>query len=135
MCPEGWWGYIEFATIAIKTQVAAARIVAGGYIIKLMTPFEPAPAYAAAAQALVASSVEVANRPQFVHALHEQTDGGAAGLAGSPQTMYSTYGHPAYGYDPNYGKCRLHAAVPAFMSCGIERPCSIFATNCKPFQA
>lgn len=132
MYTEGWWGYVEFATSAIKAQVAAARIVADGYIIKLVTPSEPAPAYAAAAQALAVSSVEEANRPQFVHALHGQADGAAAGLAGSPQTMYSTYGHPAYGYDPNYGKSRLDASVPAFVSRGIGRPHSTSATDANP---
>ena len=125
MCTEGWWGYVEFATSAIKTQVAAARIVADGYIIELVTPSQPAPAYAAAAQALAAGSVEEeANRPQFVHALHGQTAGAAAGLAGSPPTMYPTYGHPPYGYDPNYGQSRLHAAMPC--SC-FRRMCHMVA--------
>jgi len=87
-----------------------------GYIIQLSVPTAPAPAYAAAAQASPASTVQEAKRPQYIYASDAQTHAAAAALAGPVQGQYPAYSYPAYGYDPSYGKllvllqCRLLSA-------------------------
>ncbi|KAL0041127.1 hypothetical protein WJX77_005756 [Trebouxia sp. C0004] len=99
----GWWGYVEFGTSAIKAQTNAASLVVEGYNIQLSVPTEPAPAYATAAQACPASTIEEAKRPQYIFASDAQPHADAAALAGPLQRQYPTYSYPAYGYNPGYG--------------------------------
>ncbi|KAL0043274.1 hypothetical protein WJX79_000069 [Trebouxia sp. C0005] len=99
----GWWGYVEFGSDAIRAQTDAASLLVDGYTIQLSVPTVPAPAYAAAAQACPASTVEESKRPQYIYASDAQTHAAAVAIAGPVQGQYPAYSYPAYGYDPSYG--------------------------------